>query len=126
MTNASESVYNGDNSFSQDEMSLIRLSCLMQNGTYKPKTNHPWRRYKVRFDEEKPQKTKKNGNGRPLREFLLDMVESWETFTVDSEVSGSVDYRKISSMSDASIAVWLADFIKKHWGQQNYENRILG
>lgn len=106
------------------------VSCFTMpiNGQYKPKKDHPWKQYKVRFDADgKPPKEENTpSNGKPLKDFLFDLVECWDTYTVDSEFKGSVDYRKIAKMSDRSVAVWLSDFIQKHWAKTPYENRILG
>ena len=108
-------------------MTANYISSMPTNGQkFIPGKNHPWRRYRVRFDKDNSLKEETPKNGRPLKEFLFDLVDCWDTFTVDSEFKGEVDYHKIALMSDKNIAAWLTDFIKKHWGQKAYENRVLG
>ena len=78
-----------------------------------PKTNHPWRNYKVKFtpDEESPEESIKPPS---FQKFMFEMVECWDTYTIPNGDLGD-GYAKLSKMSDAKAAEWLMSFIKRTW-----------
>ena len=87
---------------------------MLQPGeSYKPKSSHPWRRYATRHD----------GNGvvvaplpeSKLRVFLVEMVESWDTYTVDSSNLDLGDLKSFKHMTDERIAGWLAEFLRRNF-----------
>lgn len=81
--------------------------------SYKPKKNHPWRQYRNRTSEPDDDKAPPKQNVRPLYEFLKDMVESWDTFSIHKDEFSSAS--KIKNMRDDKVAAWLADFLHRNY-----------
>lgn len=87
-----------------------------------PKANHPWRRYKNRtlpFTEDELLEQKKLPS---LQKFLSDIVENWDTYTIEEEdnlVLGN-GYAKMKNVAPQRQAEWLANFLRKTWVQKNY------
>jgi hypothetical protein len=83
---------------------------------YRPKENHPWRRYRNKpvSDSQEPQQQKYS-----LRIFLSTLVAEWDTYSIPSKDSMLLnDCTSIRSMRDDKIAVWLVDVVKRYWINQ--------
>ena len=82
----------------------------------KPKADHPWRQYKNKYKKTKAK------NIIPIKEFLVTIVENWESYEVVSgnPIEGSY-YHKISNMSQAKSASWLAGMLRRHYVEKNRE-----
>lgn len=78
---------------------------------YTPKDSHPWRKYKNKKIEQGSIAAELN-NAPPLKDFLKNMVDNWDTFSIPAEIEGTV---KVKSISDQKTAAWLTAFIKKTW-----------
>ena len=94
----------------------------MANKPYKPKDSHPWRQYRNRPQDKEYEKAGKQ-NVRPLREFLLDFVENWDTYQVPAE--GKMEVVKVKRMREDKVAAWLANFMKKHYAGSRDEYSIV-
>ena len=80
---------------------------------YHPKQDHPWRQYKNRT---------KPSNGETsefpdlsLKEFLVNIVENWETYKIPSNDFEDREYRSLARINQDKQAEWLIGFLKKHW-----------
>lgn len=77
-----------------------------------PKANHPWRNYRVRFDLDGKEE-ESQPNLPSLLNFLKQIVEHWETYTVPDDLGDN--YTKLKVMQPKKQAEWLAAFIHKTW-----------
>jgi hypothetical protein len=86
----------------------------------KPKANHPWRQYRdkiltidVEIDIERvPLKTV-----IPLREFLSDMVNNWENYTVTLNVSfEGTNQHQLKTLPANKQAAWLSGILRREYG----------
>lgn len=83
---------------------------------YKPKANHPWRNYRVKFNEKnKPiEEDKPQFPAVSIKNFLKELVDNYDDYQVPSpnELNGLV---KLSRMREDKVAEWLIDFLKRNW-----------
>jgi hypothetical protein len=94
-----------------------------------PKADHPWRRYKNRIapltDAEELEQKKLPS----LYNFLKDIVENWDTYTIEEEdslVMGN-GYAKMKTIAPQRQAEWLVSFVRKTWVRRSndYEQTII-
>lgn len=81
------------------------------NKEWKPASDHPWRRYK----NKQTSNGKKTNGQKPLFLFLSEIIECWETYTVDSTDVGKYGLNKFSQLNDQKRAEWLVDFLSRHY-----------
>jgi len=92
----------------------------MQSSPYRPKADHPWRGYQNKTAPSKEPSTPK----RPLREFLQDVVENWDTYKVPPSNFTEREYVSLARMNSEKQAEWLISFLKKHW-MGSYKGAII-
>jgi hypothetical protein len=86
--------------------------------SYIPGANHPWRNYANRpkpkyvNGEEKPQT---NGQQRKLKQFLLDIVESWDKIELEVDTYSGLEKRYLPELNDSKVANWLSNLIKSNY-----------
>jgi hypothetical protein len=84
------------------------------NGHYKPKDNHPWRRYANRITPLTKEEIEAQEKLPSLKIFLTQIVENWETYSIPSgDFEDGIS--KIKSMGDARAAEWLVSFVRRTW-----------
>lgn len=76
-----------------------------------PKTDHPWRRYKDRF-EPKPEKKVSIG----VKMFVTELSETWDNIEVITTSYGKEGRYLLSELSQDKQAAWLAGLLKKMYG----------
>ena len=72
-----------------------------------PKSNHPWRQYINRKDEE-------THRGKPLKEFITEMAQNWDNLEIITSINGSEERFKIVTLTQSKQAAWLANLLKKN------------
>ena len=93
----------------------------MQTSLYKPKENHPWRRYKNKAqDENVPHEVKPS-----LKLFLSNLAVNWDTYQVEVDESILGDYQNVKGLSDDKVAEWLVGFIRKNWLSHHREAIVI-
>jgi hypothetical protein len=75
-----------------------------------PKSNHPWRQYPDR-EIETPKK-----NVRPVKEFLGDMVEGWDTVEIVTTAFGKYGRFHLTELTSMRQAAWLSGLLRKMYG----------
>lgn len=82
---------------------------------YKPKENHPWRRYKNSPAKEATDEELVEDKKLPsLKEFLSSVVENWDTYAIPAN-DFDVGLVKIKNMAQPKAAAWLTSMIEKTW-----------
>jgi arginyl-tRNA--protein-N-Asp/Glu arginylyltransferase len=80
---------------------------------YHPKADHPWRRYKNKFNSSEAEKEAIK-NLPSLKNFLQELVENWESYQIYAG-----DYEettcKIRTLPDPRVADWLVTFVRRTW-----------
>lgn len=84
--------------------------------TYKPKENHPWRRYRNRINpstlenESKPQLPAVS-----LKSFLFELVNNYDTYSIPSTDTELGGVTRLAGLRADKQAEWLIGFLKRHW-----------
>lgn len=85
-----------------------------------PKADHPWRRYKDRFDDKGDELEKlkqKEKKVKPVKKFLSEIVESWESVEVVTNVYGREGRFNLTELPQEKIAAWIAGMLKRNYGK---------
>lgn len=88
---------------------------------YKPKDNHPWRRYKNKPQEESIETVTKPS----LRTFLLNLATNYDDYKVDVDELVEGNYQSIKGMPDSKVAEWLVSFVKRNWISSSKEAIVI-
>ena len=93
-----------------------------------PRVDHPWRQYKVWFDkgirkklqgqDEEIKEKEAKEDLKPIRQFLGEIVESWERIEIFTYCYGREDNFTLKSLPQYKIAAWLAGILKRNYGQE--------
>lgn len=78
-----------------------------------PKANHPWRRYPN--SEVEVVKRKRKEKGKPVKVMIREIISSWETIEVFTFAYGKEGKFKLSELSQAKQAAWLAGLLKRNY-----------
>jgi hypothetical protein len=83
-----------------------------------PKSNHPWRQYADREPDPEAAPKKKV---RPVKDFLGEMVESWNTVEIVTTAYGKYGRFHLTELSSVKQAAWISNLLRKIYGQtQSY------
>jgi hypothetical protein len=85
---------------------------------YKPKANHPWRQYK---NAVKPEQLDNSPQQIiTLHEFIIELSSNWDTFEIypDEDV---LEANLLKCLSQKKQALWLANFIRKHYAPNEFD-----
>lgn len=91
---------------------------------YKPKDNHPWRRYKNKLNKNGQEE--ESAPPKPsLRVFLINLATNYDSFQIDAEDNLEGSYQAIKSMSDDKVAAWLISFMRRNWLSNSKEAIVI-
>lgn len=75
-----------------------------------PKSNHPWRQYADKPNEAEVKPLKKM---RPVKDFLGEMVESWEHVEIVTTAFGKYGRFHLTELSSMKQAAWISGLLRK-------------
>jgi len=93
-----------------------------QPNLYRPKDNHPWRRYKNKPVEQASEEELAQDKKLPsLYHFLKDIVENWDSYAIPAN-EYSNETVKLKNMAQPRSAAWIAAFMQKTWVKSKSES----
>lgn len=88
---------------------------------YKPKDNHPWRRYKNKPKEQEENVVPKAS----IKQFLMNLGLNYDTYKVDVDDVVEGHYQALSKLPDEKVAAWLISFLKRNWLSSSKEAIVI-
>lgn len=81
-----------------------------------PRKDHPWRRYRNRPDDDGTElKDDTPSNIKPVKKFLTEIVESWESVEIITSAYGREGRFNLNELSQKKIAAWIVGVLKRNY-----------